>query len=135
MNRPLLDTHMWVWWMLGDDRLQAGERAVLDRLPAAQRPVLCAISLWELTTLVDLGRVVLDLELGRWLRIAAAPAAVALSPVTAEVVAEMNRLPATFHRDPADRLIVATARVLALPVATRDRRITRSRLVGIWRPD
>ncbi len=46
----------------------------------------------------------------------------------------MNRLPATFHRDPAYRLIVATARALKLRLATKDRLIRKSRLVPLWKP-
>lgn len=44
----------------------------------------------------------------------------------------MNRLPATFHQDPADRLIVATARAGRLPLATHDARIRRSRQTSLW---
>jgi len=57
------------------------------------------------------------------------------APVLAEtsIVAEMNRLPAGFHRDPADRLIVATARCLKLPLATKDRKIRSSRMVSLWK--
>jgi PIN domain nuclease of toxin-antitoxin system len=130
---PVLDTHVWVWWMLGDPRLKPSEREALDSLPPDRRPVLCDISLWELGTLVDLGRVVLEDEIGDWLRVAASPVTVRLQPVTPEIVAEMNRLPASFHRDPADRLIVATARALALPLATKDGLIRRSRLVSLWK--
>ena len=49
-------------------------------------------------------------------------------------VAEMNRLPASFHRDPADRLIAATARFLKHPLATKDRKIRNSRWVPLWKP-
>jgi hypothetical protein len=52
---PLLDTHIWIWWMLGDTRLSARERTVLDDLPSGQRPRLCDISLWEVAMLVQLG--------------------------------------------------------------------------------
>ncbi len=47
---------------------------------------------------------------------------------------EMDRIPANFHRDPADRLIVATARFLKLPLATKDRKIRGSTLVAPWKP-
>ena len=55
-KRPLLDTHVWVWWMLGDPRLPARERDRLDGLPAASRPLLADISLWEVALLVQSGR-------------------------------------------------------------------------------
>lgn len=132
MTRPLLDTHVWVWWMLGDSRLSAGEREALDALPGDQRPALCDISLWEVALLVQLGRLRLDDGLEDWLRIAASPPTIQLLPITSAVVVEMNRLPARFHQDPADRLIVATARAAGLPLATHDTRIRRSRLSALW---
>jgi PIN domain nuclease of toxin-antitoxin system len=132
--RPLLDTHAWVWWLLGDGRLKRAEREALDALPAGRRPVLCDISLWEMAMLVELGRVRLENGLEGWLSTATSSATVAVQGITPAIVAEMNRLPSSFHRDPADRLIVATARVLDLPLVTRDRKITGSRLVKIWRP-
>ena len=129
---PLLDTHIWVWWMLGDTRLSARERTVLDDLPSGQRPRLCDISLWEVALLVQLERLRLDERLDDWLRIAASPATVELLPITPAVVAEMNRLPRSFHQDPADRLIAATARAAGLSLATHDTRIRRSRVATLW---
>lgn len=130
---PVLDTHIWIWWMLGDPGLDQAERDVLDALPPENRPVLCDISLWEFATLVDLGRVEIEGTVEDWLRIAASPATVRIQPITPEIVAEMNRLPASFHRDPADRLIVATARFLKRSLATKDRKIRDSKLATFWK--
>ncbi len=130
---PVLDTHVWIWWMLGDPSLTATERKVLDALPPSDRPVISDISLWEFATLVDLGRITIDHSIEDWLRIAAAAATVRIQPITPMIVAEMNRLPSGFHRDPADRLIVATARALKLPLATKDRKIRAHRMVPIWK--
>lgn len=133
MSRPLLDTHAWVWWICGDSRLAPRERQALDNLPPSERPVLAEICLWEVAMLVERGRLELDMDLERWLALASAPATVELARVTPAVAAEVARLPEKFHRDPADRLIVATARVKKLPVLTRDRRITSARVVPLWR--
>ena len=130
----MLDTHAWVWWISGDPRLAVREREVLDSLSPSERPVLADISLWEVATLVERGRLELDMDLERWLAIASAPATVELARVTPAVAAEVARLPERFHRDPADRLIVATARVRKLSVLTRDRKITGARIVPLWRP-
>ena len=130
---PVLDTHVWIWWMLGDARLKAAERDALDALPPDARPVLCEISLWEFGTLVDLGRVEIEGEVIAWLQVATSPATVRIQPITPAIIAEMNRLPSGFHRDPADRLIVATARALKHPLATDDRKIRGSRLVPLWK--
>lgn len=131
---PVLDTHVWIWWMLGDPGLSRAKRDALDALPSNTRPVIADISLWEFATLVDLGRIKIQDSVENWLRIAASPSTVRIQPITPDIVSEMNRLPASFHRDPADRLIVATARVLKQPLATMDRKIRKARLAPLWKP-
>lgn len=132
---PLLDTHIWLWWLLGDVRLTPRERAALDGMPRDQRPFLSDISLWEVALLVERKRVILHLPLQDWLRVAANPATVRLVSITPDIATEVAHLPASFHRDPADRIILATARVMELAVATKDRLITRSRLAKTWTPN
>jgi PIN domain nuclease of toxin-antitoxin system len=83
--------------------------------------------------LVHRGRLALTMPLETWLGVAAATATVQVVPITPAAVAEMNRLPDGFHQDPADRLIVATARTLQLPLATHDGRMLDSGLVTRWR--
>ena len=129
---PLLDTHAWVWWIEQDPRLGARAIAVIDGFPADRRPYLCDISLWEVATLVERGRLQLDIALDEWLEAAAHPRSVQILPVTPRIAAEVARLPETFHRDPADRLIVATSRSRRLPLLTHDARIRESRLVSLW---
>jgi PIN domain nuclease of toxin-antitoxin system len=80
------------------------------------------------------GRLVLDMPFDRWLPEAAQPAVVRIAPLTVEIVLALDALPASFHGDPADRLIVATARAARLPLATHDKRIRRSRTISLWRP-
>jgi PIN domain nuclease of toxin-antitoxin system len=131
---PVLDTHAWVWWVDQDARLSRAARARLDELPQDERPYVCDISLWEIATLVELGRLSFDLPLGEWFDAAAHPRSVRIVGITPQIAAEVASLPPGLHRDPADRLIVATARVLKAPVLTQDRRILKSRLVTPWRP-
>ncbi|MBI3048692.1 MAG: type II toxin-antitoxin system VapC family toxin [Acidobacteria bacterium] len=133
-DAPLLDTHAWVWWTGRAERLHAQEVAALDALPVDERPYLCDISLWEVATLVMRDRLSLTSPLDEWLGHAAHPRSVRILSITPEIAAEIARLPSTLHRDPADRIIVATCRVMNLPLLTRDRRILRSRLVRRWRP-
>lgn len=129
---PLLDTHIWLWWLFGDPRLSRRESEALDALPPENRPWLCDISIWELALLIERGRVELDGPMEQFLEIATSPATVRVLPINSSVVVEMNQLPDSFHRDPADRLIVATARGRQLAVATRDRLILDSGLVTAW---
>ncbi|MBM3806911.1 MAG: type II toxin-antitoxin system VapC family toxin [Acidimicrobiia bacterium] len=132
MKAPLLDTHAWVWWVAGSDRLDRRTLNRLDRLPASQRPLVSAISLWEAAMLVALGRLALRTSFDAWIARAAAPATIEILPITPEVAMEVARLPDTCHRDPADRIIVATARVHQLPVVTLDRAMLDSKLVRGW---
>ena len=132
--RPLLDTHAWVWWVEQDARLGAKAITALDSMPADRRPFLCDISLWEVATLVERGRLEFDVPLDEWFAAAAHPRSVQLLAVSPRIAAEVARLPESFHRDPADRLIVAASRAHRIPVLTHDDRIRRSRLVTLWRP-
>jgi PIN domain nuclease of toxin-antitoxin system len=134
MTPPLLDTHAWIWWVDQDARLGAKTIAVLDSLSRDQRPFLCDISLWEVAMLVERGRIELDLPLGEWLDAAAHPRSVQIVSITQRIAVAVASLPDSFHRDPADRLIVATSRALGIPVLSHDRLINRSRLVTRWRP-
>ncbi|MBI3903845.1 MAG: type II toxin-antitoxin system VapC family toxin [Nitrosomonadales bacterium] len=131
----LLDTHIWLWWQLGQAELSARERDALDALAAAGTPpMLSAISLWEVQMLVEKDRLALEMPLAYWLPTAAAPETVTLLPMDVEVVLALDNLPKSFHGDPADRIIVATARAHGLPLATRDGNIRRSRAASLWKP-
>lgn len=132
MKTPVLDTHAWVGWMMGSSDLSAPVRDTLDALPRDNRPYLSAISLWEVAMLVELERLSLALPLTDWLERAAHPRTVRLVPITPAIAATTAALPSTFHRDPADRLIVATCLELDAPLLTQDRLIMRSGLVTKW---
>ena len=132
--RALLDTHIWVWWLTGDPALRARERAALDTAATAGELYLAAISLWEAQMLHARKRLALPLPFADWLLRAAAPAVVTVLPLDVPVFAALDSLPGRFHGDPADRLIVATARTHRLPLATRDQRIRASRTVSLWKP-
>ena len=135
MQTPLLDTHIWIWYVGDQSKLDIQELDVLDGLDFEDRPFLSDFSLWEIATLVNLGRLTVDRPLDQWLSLAARPAVVHLVPVSVAVAFELANLPDTFHRDPADRVIVATARAHGLPVLTRDRKIINSGLVTVWTPE
>jgi PIN domain nuclease of toxin-antitoxin system len=135
MKPPLLlDTHVWLWWLLGQPELSLRDREALDALAAAGTPpALSAISLWEAQMLAQKGRLRLDSPLTHWLPTAASRETVTLLPMDVEVILALDGLPESFHGDPADRIIVATARAHGLPLATQDRNIRRSRTVKVWK--
>ena len=126
--RALLDTHVFLWWITGDARLSRAQKRVLAR--AAASPLyLCEISLWETAMLVSLGRFEVDLPLRDWLEKAAAPPLVERVGISPAIAAEVAALPDTFHRDPADRILVAAARLLGATLLTQDARIIDAGLV------
>ena len=125
----VLDTHVLLWWF-EQGSLSAGQRRVIRRATASQPLWVSDITLWEIATLVELGRVRLRLPLREWLDRATAAPLVMRHGISPAVAAEVANLPPTFHRDPADRIIVATARVLGATLLTADRRIVKSQLVA-----
>lgn len=131
MNSVVLDTHVWVWWTSDPERLPPAARAVLAQVSGEFPALLPDICLWEVATLVSLGRLRPTLPLEVWLERACAPPLVRVVPIDPAIAAEVAALPGSFHRDPGDRLIVATARVLDRPLLTLDRRICDSGLVRL----
>jgi PIN domain nuclease of toxin-antitoxin system len=90
---------------------------------------LSEVSLWEVATLVSLGRLAVTMPLRDWLDAAASPPLVQRRGISPAVAAEVAALPATFPRDPADRIIVAAARVHDATLLTRDTRNIDAKLV------
>ena len=127
--KALLDTHILLWWFDGVSRLSARQEEVLRGAGEEEPLWVSDITLWEVATLSSLGRIKLSLPLREWLEQATAPPLVQRLPITPAVAAEVAALPDSFHRDPADRIIVASARVLGATLLTRDRRIIDSALV------
>ena len=130
----LLDTHVWVWWLTPQSPLSRRERNALDALGERRELCLSAISLWEAQMLHGKGRLELPFAFADWLEQAADERMLAVVPLDTHVILALDALPASFHGDPADRLIVATARSRRLPLATHDGTIRRSRTVSLWRP-
>ena len=129
----LLDTHVWIWWLTPDSPLPSRERQALDRAAENREVHLAAISLWEAQVLHAKKRIVLPGSFPDWISAAADPRMLTLLPLDVDVVIAADSLPSGFHGDPADRLIVATARAHAMALATHDSGIRKSRAATLWR--
>ncbi|HET6613050.1 MAG TPA: type II toxin-antitoxin system VapC family toxin [Kofleriaceae bacterium] len=125
----LLDTHILVFWLLEPKRLSVVQRQRIGEATAEDPLLISTISLWEIATLCSLGRLQLDLPLRDWLERAAAPPLVRQVTISPAIAAEVLALPDSFHRDPGDRILVATARVLGATLLTSDRKIIEADLV------
>ena len=126
----LLDTHILIWWLDQSARLSPAQQEVLSGADPDSPLLVSDITLWEIATLCSLGRIQLSLPLRDWLDKAVAPPLVRRQGISPAVAADMAALPESFHRDPADRIIVATARVLGATLLTQDRRIVDSGLAA-----
>ena len=127
--KPLLDTHILLHWLGDFRRLSGAQREVIEAADEECPLWLSEISLWEVATLHELGRIALDRPLRDWLEAATAPPLVQRVGISPAIAAEVAALPSTVHRDPADRIIIATARVLGCELLTHDRRIVESGVV------
>ena len=119
----VLDTHTLVWWVTGDAALSKKAKSVIEREQDGGEIILSAISAWEITMLVEKDRLVLSMDVSSWLATVAEIEGVKFLPVDVEIANKSVVLPGDFHKDPADRMIVATARKLAVPVVTKDEKI------------
>ena len=128
--RALLDTHVLIWWLTDPDRLTLAQRQVVHAATGDSPLLVSDISLWEVATLFHLRRIRLTLPLREWLEKAVAPPLVRRLAISPAIAAELAALPDSFQRDPADRILVATARVLGATLLTQDRRIIASGLVA-----
>lgn len=118
----VLDTHIWVWWVHNPGQLSKSQQELISENEADLIGV-SAISCWEVAKLVELNRLTLPLEIGEWFEQALNYPGIQLLALSPEIAIESTRLPEKFHRDPADQMIVATARVYQCPLITSDEKI------------
>ncbi len=126
MNDLLLDTHIALWLNSGDPRLGQGTQKTIDAAwKAGGRILLSAISTWEIAMLVNKGLIELDLPAFEWVERFVDPPGIEAVPLDHKTAALAYDLHHLEHRDPADRLLVASAIVLGCPLVTHDDRIRR----------
>ena len=122
----LLDTHIALWLDSGSDRLRPATRVLIDGIRQDGGTVLLsAVTAWEIALLVDTGRVELDIPVQAWVERFADRPGIAAVPLGHHAASRAYRLHHLEHRDPADRLLIATAIERACPLVTYDERITR----------
>jgi PIN domain nuclease of toxin-antitoxin system len=120
----LLDTHYWIWYQLGDqEQVPDRVRQSIESAASGGRLLLSAISVWEVGMLESKGRIRLHSPCEQWVKEALAMPGLTLAPLTWEIAVDSSRLPEPFHGDPADRIIVATARRMRAKLVTRDQKL------------
>jgi PIN domain nuclease of toxin-antitoxin system len=118
----LLDTHAWLWWHSDQDRLSPPAQAAIDE---GDRVGVSVFSAWEVAMLAARGRILADRDITAWIRQALAHPRSVTMPLTPEVAAAAALLDSPDLRDPADRIIYATAREAGARLITRDRAMHR----------
>lgn len=118
----ILDTHIWLWWVHEPGKLTSRQIEEISKNEKESIGV-SAISCWEIAKLVEYKRLELPVELEEWFKKALNYPGIQLLNLTPEIAIESTRLPGDFHRDPADQIIVATARLNSCPLITSDRKI------------
>ena len=120
----LLDTHTWLWHALGDaKRVGPGARREIDRAAARAVAVVSVVSMFEVASLAASGRIRLATSSEAWMRQSIDAGRIRIAEVTSAIAIEAGSIPTAALPDPMDRLLVATARTLDIPIVTRDSRI------------
>jgi PIN domain nuclease of toxin-antitoxin system len=116
----LLDTHTFLWMVESHPRLGGGATKALNRAAREGRIAVSAITPWEIALLVSKKRIDLKRDVMEWMRNALALQGVTLVALEPEIAVASTRLPFEMHPDPADRILVATARHLGATLVTAD---------------
>ncbi len=118
----LLDTHTWIWCNVNPQRLSSRvKKLIIEREYSVL--LLSAISVWEFYKLIEKGRLAISISPLEWLNIALDLAGLELVPLTPLISYKSTTLDQPFHNDPADQIIVATAKVENAIIVTSDKRI------------
>lgn len=124
MSGLLLDTHIWLWYAEGvAGRLSPAILAAIDRSRIEHRLHVNAVSVWEVGMLCAKGKISLSAPVHEWVRRTMSMPGIRLQALDAETALESTQLPDSPHGDPADRFLIAAARVHGLCLVTADKKI------------
>ena len=129
----LLDTHTWVWWNVNPDNLSDEVKKIIGGADKNHELLLSAISPWEFTKLLEKGRIGISCDPEEWLKVALDMPYLKLAALSPLIAYKSTVLPKPFHDDPADQIIVATAREENATILTKDDRILNyDKVRALW---
>jgi PIN domain nuclease of toxin-antitoxin system len=121
--RILLDTHVLVWLLEDSERIGEPVHAQIQQAADEDTLFVSAITPWEIAMLVAKGRLRLGQDVAEWLATALSLPGIRLEPLSPAIAAASTRLPWEVHPDPADRILLATARHLDAILITGDQKM------------
>ena len=119
----MLDTHTWIWWHMNPQKLSQKVKRLVGKTDSYDEILLSAISPWEFCKLLEKKRIGISCDPEGWINIALDMPKLRLVPLSPILAYRSTVLPQPFHSDPADQIIVATAREENATILTRDERI------------
>lgn len=119
----VLDTHAWIWWVGRPQLLSESALQRIDRAMDDGSIYISSISCWEISLLIQKGRLELTRGVEDWIADSEALPFFQFVPIDNHIALRSTRLPGDLHQDPADRIIIATARFLGATLVTKDRKI------------
>ncbi len=129
----VLDTHVLVWWVSGSGRLSVRAKRVIDQRSRQGPVIISTISVLEIVTAVRRGRLELGAPVDQWLADLRALPELQFEPVSTQIAELSGSFDEAMPGDPADRIIVATARTLQARLVTADERLRESpTVVTVW---
>jgi len=126
----LLDSHIWFWLVTGDSRISARSLKKIEKASSRSELAISVISLWEIAYKATNGKIRLYQPIDVWIHNATLKAGIRVIDLSSAIAIEATQLPGSFHRDPADRFIVATARIENLILVSEDVAITEYGIDG-----
>jgi PIN domain nuclease of toxin-antitoxin system len=121
----IIDTHVWLWLLHDPSQLSNAARAQIEIEEAQNGILVSAISVWEIAVKSSLGKLALPLPIDDWYALAKSHSGIVIEALNPEDAISSTQLPGDFHKDPADRIIVAMARRYDVPLITCDNNILR----------
>lgn len=119
----LLDTHTWIWWNMRPQNLSRKVIKLIENEDEYDELLLSAISPWEFSKLLEKGRIGISYNPEEWIKAALDMPKLRYVHITPMIAYRSTILPKPFHDDPADQIIVATAREENATIITKDKRI------------
>ncbi len=136
-HKLLLDTHVWIWLVSGNALLSKKCLNAIERCAEQDDLSVSSISVWELAMLVEKKRISLEMDRLDWVERALSVPGISLVPLLPRIAIQSTRLPGKIHGDPADRMLIETARHFNSVLITHDEKILsfgKGRFINVYDP-